>query len=1113
MLVTIVSECEGAAWPRTRHIIDAFLERIGERTWTGHLTEEGLGRLRRELADVASKRTAVAAHRAVGTRRMELLWIVGSARLFGPNGQRATYTGHAYDKYLLPAPEPVLPHHDHLSDAVALAGLWHDVGKANREFQDKLTRGAAEADTVRHEILSALAFIDAIRAILLESGGQVADEDMVARAVTAAIERPRIFNGPDERQALAPADLPQPLRLVSWLIATHHRLPQAHAVPGRPVADDDLFTLALHARVEKFDGGPRTITLDRRIDRPELVRGTLNLLNRLLRAEAQEALCDWRANSVYGRVSLILADRAVSRSSFDAGKAFHEGRRPDPSDLNANWETLENGNRVPKQSVVEHVVRVSDETRLTTSDIMAWPAQANGLNCRGLPKALRGSSSGRFAWQDEAMAAVSAGRREGTGFFGLLMAGTGAGKTRAIPKILSRVGPELRYTLGLSLRSLTLQAGTSYRNELGLTESEVATVIGDGAVASLYEQNTSKAEGSDNAALMMEGLVVNPRIETHDERFTEAEVDTGADGDDDPQEGLYDLPMEIARHFPAKDEPGAARMLGTPIVVCTIDQLMAAADARRTSYLVAALRLMSADLVLDEVDNFEEMDFVALGRLIYLAGIFGRSVLLSSATIPPAQAHGLFDAYRSGYLAHAAATGKVASIDVGIFGDAGPVGLRNAVQPVNTVEQLDAVFAEQVRLIVNDLAGRVALRQAVFLPKPVSEDHETRRNEIFRAMVEALHDVHTRRAEEDPRTRRRLSLQLIKVSHVKSAVAIAKWMKKQGGAHCLLPGIEVRVVVYHGAFPLLQRNMIEVALDEFLRDRHKGLFRRPIARNLMRTARNNDVMVIVIATGVEEVGRDHDFDGAVIEPSSTRSIIQCCGRIDRHRLRPTDRPNVFLLSAPLSFLLAEETDRGRLHYSRPGVEQGSSEPIGRSFRLSSPWLDDLLLADRWNVVTAIPRLLPDAEQQLVALEHEKTDVYLNGDSYYALRGFHEGASQAFLAANHADLMRFRKSEKELTAWLDPSKGCFSNLNDQIIDETIKTIENDGLGDMHLLDMSLPRTMQELGFTRDDLRDIAQRDRMLRRARRFLRVSVSLWNNEEDCEYFYEPDFGLYRSSD
>lgn len=87
---------------------------------------------------------------------------------------------------------------------------------------------------------------------------------------------------------------------------------------------------------------------------------------------------------------------------------------------------------------------------------------------------------------------------------------------------------------------------------------------------------------------MMTGLAVNPRFGRSDPAsFNDADEMLASDTEpSDP--GLYELTEEIARHVPAADEPVAARLLGTPIVVCTIDQLMAAADARRTSYLVAA---------------------------------------------------------------------------------------------------------------------------------------------------------------------------------------------------------------------------------------------------------------------------------------------------------------------------------------------------------------------------------------------------------------------------------------------------------------------------------------------------------------------------------------------
>ncbi len=50
----------------------------------------------------------------------------------------------------------------------------------------------------------------------------------------------------------------------------------------------------------------------------------------------------------------------------------------------------------------------------------------------------------------------------------------------------------------------------------------------------------------------------------------------------------------------------------------------------------------------------------------------------------------------------------------------------------------------------------------------------------------------------------------------------------------------------------------------------------------------------MIATPVEEVGRDHDFDWAIIDASSVQSIVQTAGRVNRHRLEKVQQPNIMI---------------------------------------------------------------------------------------------------------------------------------------------------------------------------------------------------------------------------
>lgn len=54
-------------------------------------------------------------------------------------------------------------------------------------------------------------------------------------------------------------------------------------------------------------------------------------------------------------------------------------------------------------------------------------------------------------------------------------------------------------------------------------------------------------------------------------------------------------------------------------------------------------------------------------------------------------------------------------------------------------------------------------------------------------------------------------------------------------------------------------------------------------------------LFVVVASAVAEVGQDHDYDWAIAEPSSMRSLIQLAGRIQRHRKQLPSTPNLLIL--------------------------------------------------------------------------------------------------------------------------------------------------------------------------------------------------------------------------
>jgi len=104
----------------------------------------------------------------------------------------------------------------------------------------------------------------------------------------------------------------------------------------------------------------------------------------------------------------------------------------------------------------------------------------------------------------------------------------------------------------------------------------------------------------------------------------------------------------------------------------------------------------------------------------------------------------------------------------------------------------------------------------------------------------------------------------------------------------MVKGIAPRVMAYHSRQVMLLRSEQERHLDQALKRKEKQdeqpvAFSNEVIRQHLDSTEVENVIFILVATPVEEVGRDHDFDWAIIEPSSYRSIIQLAGRVLRHR--------------------------------------------------------------------------------------------------------------------------------------------------------------------------------------------------------------------------------------
>ncbi len=160
---------------------------------------------------------------------------------------------------------------------------------------------------------------------------------------------------------------------------------------------------------------------------------------------------------------------------------------------------------------------------------------------------------------------------------------------------------------------------------------------------------------------------------------------------------------------------------------------------------------------------------------------------------------------------------------------------------------------------------------------------------ILGAAALILHSAHY---SVDPESGKRVSFGLIRMANIAPLVDVALALYALGAPE----NTQIHLCTYHSQYPLLIRSAIEHQLDATLDRRSPdAVFARPEIRSRLDANPESDHLFIVLGSPVTEVGRDHDYDWAVVEPSSMRSLIQLAGRIRRHRPGAVDTPNIRVL--------------------------------------------------------------------------------------------------------------------------------------------------------------------------------------------------------------------------
>ncbi len=1020
MIVTFVSECQKKAKARTWQILDTFAHRIGERTWQTLITEAGLKAVHDCLKRTASKNTAVACHRVRGYGKTELQWVVGQKHVFNAQGYVAVHRTHQPQKQ-----KEDSWHYLPLIKALSgLAALFHDWGKASVRFQNKLDpeHKAWGGDPYRHEWISCLFFArlaqgktDQEWLTILQNGGL--KKQQWHKKLTQ-VERPL-------------KNLPPAAQSIAWLILTHHLLPSDKGMKDEKVYDIERLFSTFSAEMGYSNTPDSKQVLNncfrfhQHLNQSERwLEKVKNAAKRLsdptvlaLLTEAQNSGA-WRLVSQYARLSLMLGDHNYSSREKD-----EKWKTSLSLYANTKRNTLD-------QYLDEHLVHVS-RAALSVAHLLPRFAHLRKQDeaCASGVNTLKKRSPEAYAWQDKAVKALKQWRRnlsgkvEEQGFFAINMASTGKGKTFANAKImrqLSSDGNSLRYVLALGLRTLTLQTGDEYRSRVGLGPEEMATLIGSKAVQELHENRTpaSKAVVQDYGSMSQESL----------------EEGTVYFKNILPEDRLSTVLRENKHR----------QFLYAPVLACTIDHLMSATETTRGGrYILPWLRMMSSDLVIDEIDDFTGEDLVAIGRLIHLAGMLGQKVMLSSATIPPALATGFFHAYLEGWKMHRAFYNVRHDVSVAWFDEyhSQIETFPSSVSPETYLSTHEDFAKKRVRALKKALPKRrVELLPLDSLPKN-RRDKTAVQNYVFEHIYPQLSVLHQRHHTIDPDSGKTVSFGLLRVAHIDTCIALFEFLLSQQPEQ----DFEIRAMAYHSRQVLLLRHEQEKHLDQVLKRKEKpenlpDSFKNIVIRQHLQSTPAKHIAFIVVATPVEEVGRDHDFDWAIVEPSSFRSLIQLAGRVLRHREQSVEEPNIMVLQRNISSLMSNSPA-----YCYPGYEEKKKD-------LKRHDLEVLLKDIPLNPLSVAPRLLEthlDIHQiSLVGIEHHKTREWLSWTSeahVSKLEGWLTG--QWWLTGIPQQCNKFRRSHVEdisLHLFIEEGEKGFKRRQKRGMKEVWVNV-NDGVG--------------------------------------------------------------------
>jgi len=875
-----------------------------------------------------------------------IAWRIGNMKHFDNDGH------YVFAQHRLTAPknEHQSPRLNQLSLLSQLAALTHDIGKSTLGFDLKLrknegaARGKGYPDPVRHELLSLLMLMPMARKI--EEAGRwsvFTDHNDVASFFDTTVREALAQQCIGYREVLEETskehahpysmligrsvsgfDLSklesQPLLTGwLWLVLTHHKL------PANDIRDRDLNSKAGRGRrgskiaKTRAREGISSIRIKTTLWRyvnyhpevdcepffaladcdpgvpwksPPWTQRLLDLLSEMDKANYCFDTVDLKKSNPYvsgllhyARPSLIMADHLASSQ-----KAVTEQHQPG---CYAN---------TAEQDGVICMADLLDDHLLKTED---WSGRIfHQLFCeqggeRALPRIpqsdtqqlLDNTAPGDYHWQNTLAELGNQVDPEG-GLLALVTAGTGSGKTRGCIKLLNECAPEagLRASLALGLRSLADQGYRDYiQYPISLPKESVGRLIG------AYYPIEPQEESLGTSASVSDGDVLL------------SEEGALCEGD-----AFIDMVMNGAN----------STLLPKPVTTLTIDNLIDVISLHRpkASYLV--YHLLHTDLIIDEIDNLGAEDLIFVEILVYLTGLYGRKCIIASATLNPVIAKAMGEAYKKGFAEHQALYGDKPGT-MAVVSNEAPYHISAPFEDNPSGDGLLSSLAGEW-----DTKENERHRTAIVPLKETTVDIDS----LCVQIRECVLSLSANHVVQDP-SGMGISQGFVRFNRVDEAQRFAMTLAQMGGDD----DCYVEVICYHAKTTGFERYHHEYHLNHLMKRGEDGLPKgcprdveaaRQAFLDRARAAGATRATLVVSTTSIIEVGRDHDYDWCILEPTSLASYLQSIGRVLRHRKSArvsAATPNILVLESPSSVLRKQAN-----LWAFPGIE--SPSPLQSSKR-------------------------------------------------------------------------------------------------------------------------------------------------------------------------------------